>query len=233
MIDLLKEKIEGWTRDKLIQYNDNNFVPFLPKKSTFIQEMYADGLCVYNEHSARFYFNNGDISSISDNFTKDDWEIYNLIYSNCGKFRMAKPEAYKLITVANTECLYLKFSSPNNRLGIPVYAFKDTTKLYQTYIDYVAWIIEILDATDKKFPNDAISPIKIVSDNDGFYFCPIAGAENFAFDKNKDDFIKEQMGRLMLVSHSAVSDDKYENTDWKYLKEYAKNKWYLFKTPRD
>jgi hypothetical protein len=232
MLALLKEKIEGWTRDKLIQYNDNNFVPFLPKKSTFIQEMYDDGLCVYNEHSARFYFNNGDISSISDNFTNDDWEIYNLIYSSRNHFRMSKPEDHKLITVAGTECMYLKFSSPNSRLGIPVYALEDNTDLYQMYIDYVAWIIETLDTANKKFPNDAISPIKIVKDNEGFYFCPIAGAENFSFSRDKNEFIKDQMGRLILVSNSANPDDTHENTDWSHLKAYAKSKWYPFKTPR-
>lgn len=233
MLALLKEKIEGWTRDKLIQYNDNNFVPFLPKKSTFIQEMYDNGLCVYNEHSARFYFNNGDISSLSDNFTHDDWETYNLIYRSSGHFRMSTPENYELVTVADTECLYLKFSSPTKQLGIPVYALQDTTELYQTYIDYVTWIIETLDAANRKFPNDAISPIKIVKDREGFYFCPNAGAENFSFNRNKDDFIKDQMGRLVLITHSANPDDTHEHTDWEYLKTYAKSKWYPFKTKRD
>jgi hypothetical protein len=233
MIDLLKEKIESWSRDKLIAYNDNNFVPFLPKKSTFIQEMFDEGLCVYNEHSARFYFNNGDISSITDKFTHDDWMYYELLYNNRGTFRMAKPVEYKVLTVADNESLYLKFSSPTGQLGLPVYALKDTTEFYKLYIDYVTWIIEILDSHDNWFPDDAISPIKIVKDKQGFYFCPIAGAENFSFNRIKDEFIKDQMGRLMLVSHSVNPNDTQNETDWGYLKEYAKTKWHAFKTVRN
>ena len=232
MLNVLKEKIEGWSREKLIAYNDNNFVPFLPKKSTFIQEMYDNGLCVYNEHSARFYFNNGDISSLTDKFSDDDWEYYELLYSHRQQFRMAKPVKHDIVNVAGNKSLYLKFTSPLGQLGTPVFALKDTTEFYQLYIDHVAWIIEVLDQHSGYFPDDAISPIKIVKDEEGFYFCPIAGAENFSFCRNKDDFIKDQMGRLMLVSHSVVPDDKQEDTDWVYLKEYAKGKWYPFKTSR-
>lgn len=233
MLNLLKEKIEGWSREKLIEYNDNNFVPFLPKKSTFIQEMFDDGLCVYNEHSARFYFNNGDIASLSDNFTYDDWQYYQLLYKNSGNFRMAEPVECSVLTVSGENNLYLRFSSPTGQLGMPVFALKDTTEFYQLYIDYVTWVIEVLDNHNAYFPNDAISPIKLVKDEIGFYFCPIAGAENFSFRKNKDDFIKEQMGRLVLVSHSVNPDDTSNQTDWEYLKTYAKSKWYPFKTARN
>jgi hypothetical protein len=232
MIDLLKNKIEEWSREKLIAYNDNHFVPFLPKKSTFIQEMHDEGLCVYNEHSARFYFNNGDISSLSDKFAHDDWNYYQLLYNHANEFRMSKPIDCQLITVLGKDNLYLKFSSPTGQLGMPVYALKDTTEFYQQYIDHVEWIIKILDDNSARFPDDAISPIKIVGDVDGFYFCPIAGAENFSFTRNKDDFIKDQMGRLILVSHSVNPDDTGNQTNWSYLKEYAKTKWYAFKTPR-
>jgi hypothetical protein len=233
MIDLLKEKIEGWTRDKLIAYNDNNFVPFLPKKSTFIQEMFDNGLCVYNEHSARFYFNNGDISSVTDKFTHNDWMYYELLYTNRNTFRMSKLIEYKVLTVAGNESMYLKFESPTGQLGTPVYALKDTTEFYKLYIDYVTWIIEVLDKHNTFLPDVPIDPIKIIKDDQGFYFCPIAGPENFLFGQDKDKFIKNQIGQLMLISHNINPDDNQNQTDWDYLKEYAKSEWYSFKTARN
>ena len=233
MIDLLKEKIEGWSREKLIAYNDNHFVPFIPKKSTFIQEMTFDGLCVYNEHSSRFYFNNGDISSLSDNFTYSDREYYELLYNNSGTLRMANLIDCKIVTVAEKENLYLKFSSPTGQLGIPMYATNNTTEFYKLYIDYVTWIIKTLDDHNCLFPNVPISPIKIIADSEGYYFNPISGSENFSFSKNKDNFIKDQIGQLVIESHSINPDDTQDQTDWNYLINYAKSSWYAFKTLRN
>lgn len=238
MINFLKECIANWSWDKVKEYNNNYFVPPLPKKSTFIQVVLEYGLCSYNEISARFYHNDGTVHLLINEFTDEDWNIFLELYneSKFGPLRMSEPVEHRYIDINGKQFLYMKFKSPTSTVGIPCFAIEENEEFYRNYVDNITWILLTLDKLKLPFPNEPLGPIKFVRDDYGVYFCPISGAENFFFDNpDKEKFIKDQMFKL---SHSYQSSKESlmldvpfeEQVNWIKIKDYARSQWYPFKS---
>lgn len=231
IIDILKELIETWSLDKVKEYNNNNYVPPLKGKSTFIQQEFEYGLCSYNESYAVFYHNDGTVHTLKNNFTLRDWESINCLYAESltGPLRMVKPLDNLFIEINNVYFSYSCVKNPTPSVGTPYYILDETTEFYTNYIDNISWIFKTLEKLDLPFPGQQIGPIKFVKDDLGIYFCPLSGFEHFSFNNDsREKFIEMHLFRLehmLTSSRDAVIRKEPFSIDILNILNYAKKVW--------
>lgn len=238
MKEKLKLKIESWSKEKLNAYTHDAEIPLFEDKSNFIQEYEDNGLYIYNHQYAKFHGNDGSIISLCKNFTVRDPEIYNYLYdsSKPTPYNFYSLDDHDIITVFDDLYMYLKFSYPNKKPAIPVWAFDSMdTEYVLHFIKFVEHIILTLESADLPFPDDAINMNKILKDpdTDKKYLCPIYGPNNWKFDnQDKRKFLQEQMKRIIHHKQMMTVDTGEEKPlyiDWEIIKQQTKEHWWSHK----
>lgn len=239
MIAKLTEKLQGWSKEKLAKYTNNAELPLFEDKSTFIQEYDDDGLFVYNQNYVKYYDNNGSVLSLSSTFTVQDPEIYTKLYEHSigTKFNFYQLTEHDIVKINDKDYMYLKFVNSSNKLGIPFFALDklDTADII-LWMEFVEFIIVTLALLKYPFPDDAININKLIKDSDSgeYALCPNFGPNNWKFTFSCNDFIKEQMRRI--IHHRQVisvdtGEEKPVDIDWDFLiKEKTKQYWWKYKT---
>jgi hypothetical protein len=172
----LRNKIEGWSLQKLHDFMGIENIAPVNATTSSIEEYTDKGLYVYGYNWARFYADNGDIYTLTKFYSDKDWSNYNNIYNQYikdkeiqwgsavgvtlphGSFRMMKPVEHSTLTIlgqTNQKWFdidglyhYTHLSSPVRQLGTSfLYRLKEAEQK-EYYLEYIDQIKYLVDVIE-------------------------------------------------------------------------------------
>lgn len=228
MIDVLLEKVNSWTNEKMLAYTNNVPLPDLPDRNKYIQEYVGKGLAIYGNDSLRYYADDGSMISIESRFNEIDYIKLQKIYDS-KLMRVVKPISRIVVGKFEIIEVHNEFNEP----GVPFFAeVNDDTFGDSYWFDYINAVKSLMDSLafiNSGYPVSPINPHKFIRDKNGLFYNPyVSNFDRISYDASREDFLDvqhKQLGYMSFALESSMLVDNMKLIDWKTIKKNAREIW--------